>query len=146
MTYAMWGGQLALISAALFAGAAVYVNVAEQHARLKLDDGAMLTEWKPSYRSGYMMQGSLAALSCARSIAAFAFSYDWRWLIGAALIGANWPYTLFIIMPQNKVLQETAQDAANAMTRGLLLQWGRLHAVGSALGLAAVIAYFWAAV
>jgi hypothetical protein len=47
MTYAIWGGQLALISAALFAGAAV----AEQYARLKLDDGAMPTDRLHAVRS-----------------------------------------------------------------------------------------------
>ncbi len=144
MTLAQWSGALALVTAALFAGAAFYVNFAEQHARLQLDDRAMLTQWKPSYARGFLMQASLALLSGSFGIIAFLFTYDWRWLVGAALILANWPFTLFIIMPTNRLLQQTLPDAANDVTRGLISQWGRLHAVRTTLGVAAMVAYLWA--
>jgi hypothetical protein len=41
----MLAGQLVLIAAALFAGAAIYINLAEQPARLDLGDKGLFTEW-----------------------------------------------------------------------------------------------------
>ena len=144
MTLAMWAGELALATAAVFAGGALYVSLAEQPARLKLDTRALLTEWKPSYERGAIMQASLAIVSGALGVLAFLLSYDWRWLVGAALILAPWPYTMLIIMPTNRVLKATAPEQATEQTRGLIVQWGRLHWGRSALGVVAVAAYLWA--
>jgi Anthrone oxygenase len=140
----MWTGDLALATAAIFTGAAIYVNVAEQPARLKLDTQALLTEWQPSYQRGAIMQASLAILSGALGVLAFIFTYDWRWLLGAALILAPWPYTMFIIMPTNHVLKSTEPSQATDQTRDLVKQWGRLHMGRSALGMLATAAYLWA--
>ena len=76
-------GLLALTIAAIFTGAAVYVNVAEQPARLTLDDRALLAEWKPSYKRGFAMQAPLALLGFVLGMIAW-----WQASHPAFLMGA----------------------------------------------------------
>ena len=141
MTPGIVAGQFALVTAAAFAGAAIYVSVAEQPARLMLDDRALLAEWKPSYARGAVMQASLALVSAIAGFIAFWLTRDWLWMLGALLIFANWPYTLLVILPVNKRIEATAPDQANADTRALIQRWGALHAGRSLLGVAATLAY-----
>src|ERR1700739_3504136 len=96
-TRPMITGPPARAFAAAFAGAAFYVNEAEQPARLALDDTSLLAGWKLSYARGCKMQASLALLSGIFGLIAAWQAQDWRWLPGAALILANWPYTLLVV-------------------------------------------------
>jgi hypothetical protein len=140
----MLAGQIALVIAAAFAGAALYINVAEQPARLALDDRSLLMEWKPSYQHGLKMQASFALLSGALGLAAWWLTADWRWIVGAVLILANWPYTLLGIKPTNDRLMAIPSERADADARRLIEQWGRLHGVRTTLGIAATLAFVWA--
>jgi len=137
-------GQLALICAAVFVGAAVFVNVAEQPARLALDDRAMLLEWQRSYNRAAPMQGGLAMASALLGFIAAWQTRDWRWAVGAIVILANWPYTLLVIKPTNDRLHAIPADQANAEARGMVVSWGHLHAGRSALGIVATLVFLWA--
>jgi len=140
----MLAGELALIVASLFTGAAVYVNAVEQPARLSLDDRNLLAEWKPAYKRGFAMQAPLALIGFVLGTVAAYIQFDWRWLLGAFVLLANWPFTLIAIMPVNNRLMAMAEEDAGPESRALIERWGRLHAVRSALGAASTVLFLWA--
>ena len=137
----MLAGQLALIAAALFTGAAFYINFAEQPARLDLDARASLLEWKRAYGRGLTMQLSLVVAGFLLGMLAWSQLDDISWLVGALVMALNIPYTLGVIAPVNSRLD--AIDVANPPpeSRGLLAQWGSLHAVRTAIGFAAMLVF-----
>ncbi len=132
------------MAAAIFFGAAIYVNVAEQPARLMLDDRALLTEWKPSYKRGAAMQAPLALLGFALGMIAWWQNSHPGFLIGAIAMIAPWPWTIFGIKPTNDALLATDPERAGPASRALIVRWGALHAVRTALGAIASLALLWA--
>jgi hypothetical protein len=142
----MMFGLLALVAAAIFTGAALYVTVVEQPARLSLDDRALLGEWKPSYKRGAAMQAPLALLGGLLGLMAWWQTAHPGFLLGAIAILAPWPWTLIGIKPTNDALQATAPDQAGPPTRALVVKWGTLHAVRTALGALATVCFLWACV
>jgi Domain of unknown function (DUF1772) len=139
-------GLLALTAAAIFTGAAFYVNKVEQPARLSLDDRALLTEWQPSYKRGAAMQAPLALLGFALGLIAWWPIGHPGFLIGAIAMIAPWPWTLIAIKPVNDTLQATIPDSAGPQTRALVVKWGVLHGVRTVMGTLAIVAFLWACV
>jgi hypothetical protein len=137
----MVAGALALVVAAVFFGAAFYVNVAEQPARLTLDDRSLLAEWKPSYKRGFAMQAPLAIIGFILGVVAWWQTGAWLWFFGAPVLIANWPYTILGIMPTNNKLMAVDPVNAGPDTRRLIEKWAKLHAVRTVLGLAATLIF-----
>jgi len=134
--------SLALVTTAIFTGAAAYINWSEQPARLTLDDAALLKEWKFSYAKASEMQAPLALVSGLLGLAASYFEHRPMAAVGGVLMLANWPYTFLAIAPTNRLLGAMANDSA--CPRPLILKWGRLHAGRTVLGFAALCAYLYA--
>jgi hypothetical protein len=128
---------IATACAALFAGASLYINVAEHPGRMKLNTAAAAAQWAPSYQRATLMQAPLAVVSCLGGIGAWLLGGGAGWGIAALLIGAVVPFTLIIIMPTNRALLAPGRDLASTSTRELLVRWGRLHSVRTVLSLAA---------
>ena len=124
--------------------AALYINIAEQPARLTLDDRSLLAEWKPAYKRGFAMQASLAVAGFLLGVLAWWQTGGWLWLLGALVLVANWPYTLLGIMPTNKILMAIDPAAAGPESRKLIEKWSGLHGVRTALGFAAMFIFLWA--
>ncbi|RWB31003.1 MAG: DUF1772 domain-containing protein [Mesorhizobium sp.] len=139
-------GLLALTIAAVFAGAAIYISVAEQPARLRLHDKALLQEWQPSYKRGAAMQASIAIVACVLGLIAWWQTGNLAYLVGAVLIILPWPWTLIAMMPTNRLLEAMDAAAANPQAWALIVKWGNLHLVRVMLGVLAALAFLWGSV
>jgi anthrone oxygenase-like protein len=89
------------------------------------------------------MQAPLALVGSLLGLLAWWETKDWRWLLGSVVLVANWPYTLFAIMPINNELKAINSASAGSKSRMLIERWGRLHAVRSVLGFAATLIFLW---
>lgn len=133
----------AIVLATLFTGAALYITLVEHPARLALEDAALLAQWQPSYRRALPIQSGLAIASGLAGIAAWYLAGEWQWLVGSLVMLANWPFTLMAIMPVNKPLMAMQPRDADAESRAMLIKWGGLHNVRSALGAASIALFLW---
>jgi hypothetical protein len=135
----MWAVVVATLCAGLFAGAAIYVNAVEHPARLSCGTDLALREFAPSYRRATVMQASLAMAGSLIGVwCAWARSDPWV-ASGAILLGSVVPFTLIVMWPTNRQLVDPALDPSSQRATQLLMRWGRLHGVRSALSGAAFL-------
>ena len=136
-----WILVIAALCAGVFAGAAIYITAVEHPARLSCGTELALREFGPSYRRATVMQAPLAMAGCVTGLWS-AWARGDAWLaLGAILLGAVVPFTLVVILPTNHQLVDAALDPRGQRATQLLVRWGRLHAVRSALSGAAFLLF-----
>jgi uncharacterized membrane protein len=125
---------VAVLAAGLFAGASMYVSVAEHPARIESGPAVAVKHFGPSARRAAVMQGSLAVVALIAALVAWMQGSGTAWLVGGLLLGAMVPFTLVVIMPTNRRLLDASLDTGSAEAAELLRRWGRLHAVRTVVG------------
>jgi len=125
---------VATVAAGLFAGAAIYINVAEHPARLECGVSLAATVFGPSYRRASIMQATLALIGTVAGLLAWRVGAGFPWLIGSTLLFLVVPFTFVAIMGTNKRLLDPGLDRGSQEAQVLLVKWGRLHAVRSLAG------------
>jgi uncharacterized membrane protein len=139
-------GIIAVLACTLFAGAAVYINLVEHPARLSCGTEIAARQWAPSYKRATLMQAPLAVLATIAGILRWLLTGGSLWLVGSICIFLVVPFTLLVILPTNHRLLEPGRDRASAETRALLMTWGQLHGVRTALSLLASVLLVYALV
>ena len=134
---------IATVCAGLFAGAALYITLVEQPARMSLGPAAALAEWGPSYRRATLLQAPLALLGGLAALSGWLGGASRGWLIGGFLLASVVPITLLVIMPTNRALQDPGTAPNLPRVTVLLERWGQLHAVRTLLSIAAFGIFVW---
>ena len=134
---------VATFTSGIFFGAALYINLVEQPARVSCGVPLAVTEWRPSYKRGTLMQASLALIGSVAALLAWWLQGDAGWLIGGSLFLLVVPFTLIVILPTNNRLETQDLDIRSEEAGRLLRRWGRLHAVRTILsGIAFLVFLF----
>lgn len=137
-------GLYAFAAAASFLGAAIYIGIVEQPARLRLSSAAMIKEWTLSNRRGTLTLSVFAVISAVLAYIQFRDSGDVRWLIGGTIILASWPYAYFVMVPVNVWICAIPPGRAVSPARKLMRDWGVLEWGHALIGLAATCVFAWA--
>jgi Anthrone oxygenase len=139
--------QLAILTFAAtcaYVGAGLYMNIVEQPARLQLNAQAMVHEWEPSNRRGFVLQSALAIVSAIVAYAYYARTGDARWIIGGTIMLASLPYAYFVIVPVNIWLYALEEGAPPSTLQELMRSWGLLEWGHTLIGVVGAVVLAWA--
>ncbi len=134
---------IAILSASIFTGASIYINLVEHPARMSCGTALAVTEFAPSYKRATIMQVLLALIAFLSAIVAWFMESGISWLMGGFLIVLVIPFTVVAILPINNQLLDPGLDKNSEKAYQLLNRWGKLHAVRSVLSLTAVLIFLY---
>ena len=129
--------SLAMMSTAVFFGAALYISLVEHPARIEAGVDVALRQFPHSYRRAARLQASLAVIGSLAGVAAWLLGASAWWAVSAVLLFAVVPLTLVVIFPTNKRLHDPDLEATDPAALNLLLRWGALHWLRTGLSLLA---------
>jgi hypothetical protein len=84
----------------------MYINLVEHPARISCGVPLAVTEWRPSYKRGTLMQAPLALIGSLSALAVWGFEGGATWLIGGLLLLLVVPFTLVAILPDEQTVGE----------------------------------------
>jgi hypothetical protein len=128
---------LATLATGLFAGAALYVTLVEHPARVACGVDVAVAEFRRSYPRATALQAPLALIAALAAVVEWTSGGDRAWLAIAVLMAGIVVFTLVVILPTNKKLEDHDLDVGSTATRDLLRRWGMLHAVRTLASLTA---------
>lgn len=136
---------LAVLSASLFAGAALYASLVESRAILALEREDPVAHFVRVFPWAGVFQAPLALLAAAAGIIAAVLTGEGLWIAGAALAVSVPVITGVVILPLNAKLLRP-EEHGEVGDRRLLIKWYRLHTARALLALAASILFLMALV
>jgi hypothetical protein len=132
----------AVLSTAMYAGAALHVALIQYPAYSRVGAEAALVQWMQSFQHAPLLHPIVAAVGCMASLLTSALGGGSAWNVAAALIGFVVPFTL-VVMPAGRSLFGPDSEPHSAETRRLVKEWASMHNIRTALSLAAALLMLW---
>ncbi|ORX88449.1 hypothetical protein K493DRAFT_341275 [Basidiobolus meristosporus CBS 931.73] len=120
-------------SSGLFAGAALYITLAQQPAQMIASPKEKVAQFKVFYPRAAKMQAFLAVTCVATSAGVSYLTKQQVYLIPAGLFASVVGYTMCSIMPINETLLSIKSTDNNSNVDTLMKSWGEKHFVRTVL-------------
>jgi anthrone oxygenase-like protein len=117
---------IAILSGAIFTGAALYISVVEHPARMAAGSGVALSQFRQMYPRAAPLQASAAGICGLAGVIAALMSRQVGWLIGGLMVASAIPFTLLVMLSTNHRLLASDSPGEDEAAR-LLVSWGKMH-------------------